>query len=173
MSEIRRLNLGAGGRCLVGGGWLNVDRIDLPGIDRVHDLNVGPWPWAADSIGEILAKDVFEHVDDALLFLSECHRVMQPWSVLTLQTTLYQHVSAFTDPTHKRFPTPHTLDYWIPGTVYYQEHNAAYGNFAFARNGYVSDQRFGIQRWTLSKIPSSLTLEQRAAAAEKMHRTAA
>lgn len=173
VAEIRRLNLGAGGRCMAGPGWVNVDRIALPGIDVVHDLNVAPWPFAADSIGEVTAKDVFEHIDDAVTFLSECHRVMAPWSVLTLQTTLWQHISAYTDPTHKRFPTPHTLDYWIPGTVYYREHNAAYGNFAFARNSYFSDQRFGIQRWTLSKIPSVLTQEQRMQAAENIHSHAA
>jgi len=41
--------------------------------------------------------------------------------------------NAFTDPTHRRFPTEHTFDYWIPGTVLFDEHNPAYGGVAFAK----------------------------------------
>lgn len=168
-----KLNLGAGARCFTGSDWVNVDRVPGPGIDVVHDLNVGPWPFDDFDATEIIAKDIFEHVDDAILFLSECHRVLGPYAALTLTTTHHQHISAFTDPTHKRFPTPHTLDYWIPGTVYYREHNAMYGGFAFARSGYLGEVRAGFQRWTLLKLPNTLTWEQRAAAAERIHSRAA
>jgi hypothetical protein len=58
---------------------------------------------------------------------------------------------AFTDPTHKRFPTWNTFDYWIPGTVYYKEHNQAYGGgVAFKREESRPDD--GSMVVVLSKI---------------------
>jgi len=153
-----KLNLGAGFRSMEG--WVNVDRVKLVGVDVVHDLDVGPWPWADESADEIEAKDVFEHLNDAILFVTECWRILRVGGELTVTTTHYDHPNAFTDPTHKRFPTRWTFDYWIPGTVFYHEHNAAYGGVAFQRVEYaqaagsvggVAAQRFKLAKITLAE----------------------
>lgn len=44
---------------------VNLDRVALPGIDVVHDLDVGPWPFEDGAASSIEAKDVFEHVNDS------------------------------------------------------------------------------------------------------------
>lgn len=126
-----RLNLGAGPRPMPDA--VNVDRVPLPGIDVVHDLDVRPWPWADDSVEAIHARDLFEHLADAVGFMVECHRVLIPGCTLWIRTpnVAVNAGDAFTDPTHRRFPTWETFDYWIPGTRYYAEHNAAYGGVAF------------------------------------------
>lgn len=151
-----KLNLGAGGRCMEG--WINLDRVWLPGIDVVHDLDRKPWPLADESVAEIEAKDVFEHLDDAVLFVTECWRILRVGGLLTVTTTHWSNVNAFTDPTHRRFPTKHTFDFWIPGTIFYREHNAAYGGVAFqpveyhqapADNGSVAAQRFKMRKMDL------------------------
>ena len=127
-----RVNLGSGSRPMAG--WLNVDRAAVPGVDYVHDLDVGPWPFARTAgVEQIAAVDLFEHVGDPILFMTECHRILAPDRMLFIQTPHYRSRDAFTDPTHRRFPTEHTFDYWIPGTTLYAEHNAAYGGVAFAR----------------------------------------
>ena len=126
-----RINLGAGSQILTG--WVNVDRVDLPGINRVHDLNVGPWPFSDGVADQIVAKDVFEHVDDPILFMTECHRILSPGAGLLIQTPYYKGRDAYTDPTHKRFPTEHTFDFWIPGTLLHQRNNLAYGGVSFTR----------------------------------------
>jgi predicted SAM-dependent methyltransferase len=126
-----RLNLGAGSALLTG--WINLDRVPMPGIDVVHDLDSGPWPFETSSANQIVAKDVFEHVADPILFMTECHRILRPSAGLFIHCPYYKGRDAFTDPTHKRFPTEHTFDYWIPGTALYNANNRAYGAVAFAR----------------------------------------
>lgn len=126
-----RLNLGAGG--YQPPGYVHVDRAAVPGINVVHDLDAAPWPWLDSSVDEIMAKDVFEHVDDPVTFMTECHRVLRTGGTLRMQTPHWRSEQAFTDPTHKRFPTEFTWDYWIPGTILYEASNAAYGGVAFER----------------------------------------
>ena len=127
-----RLNLGSGGRPVINDGWVNVDRAKVPHVDVVHDLDVAPWPWADDSAEQLVAQDVFEHVADPIGFMTESHRVLQPRGQLFIKSPHFRHQDAFTDPTHRRFCTEHTWDYWIKGTVLYNDHNAAYGGVAFA-----------------------------------------
>lgn len=134
-----KLNLGAGGRCLPG--WVNVDRVQLPGIDQVWDLDLPVWPVQSGAVEEITARDVFEHVADPIRFMVECHRVLMDKGMLWIRTPniALSLGDAFTDPTHRRFPTWNTFDYWVPGTRYYQEHNAAYGGVAFTMVDKQSD----------------------------------
>ncbi len=124
-----RLNLGCGSVLLPG--YVNVDRAQLPGVEVVHDLDVGPWPWPDESAERIDARDVFEHVIDPVLFMTECWRVLQLGGTLRIHTPHWRFEDAYTDPTHRRFPTEHTFDYWIPDTTLYRANNAAYGGVAF------------------------------------------
>lgn len=126
-----RLNLGAGSHLL--SGWTNLDRVAMPGIDVVHDLDHAPWPFDTRSIDQIAARDIFEHVADPILFMTECHRILRPGAGLFIQCPYYKGRDAFTDPTHRRFPTEHTFDYWIPGTLLFNANNRAYGAVAFTK----------------------------------------
>ena len=126
-----RLNLGCGRATLHG--WTNVDIFDMPGVNVVWDLDRPPWPWDDSSIDEIRGIDIFEHVSDPILFMTECHRILRPGATLRLQTTYYQWVDAFTDPTHKRFPTEYTFDYWVAGTVLYEAQNMQMGGVEFVK----------------------------------------
>lgn len=125
------LNLGAGGRILPG--WVNVDRVAGPGIDLVHDLDQLPWPIEDGSVLDIQARDVFEHVNDPIGFMTECYRVLVPGGQLWIRTPCISLSlsDAFTDPTHRRFPTWHTFDYWVAGTPFHAAHNAAYGGVTY------------------------------------------
>lgn len=123
-----RINLGCGSD--IAPGYVNLDRVAGPGVEVVHDLDRLPWPFEDDSADFLLATDVFEHVSDAIGFMTECHRILMPNCHLRLHTPHWRSADAFTDPTHKRFPTEHTFDYWIPGTVL-SKHNAAYGGVWF------------------------------------------
>lgn len=127
-----KLNLGCGPG--VHEGWVNVDIVAHPGV-QVHDLNVTPWPWPDNSAEVIAAKDIFEHVDQPVSFITECHRVLRPGAQLGIQTAWWMSETAYTDPTHKRFCTEHTFDYWIPGRKFGEVElygmNAFYGGVAF------------------------------------------
>jgi SAM-dependent methyltransferase len=123
------LNLGCGSDRL--DGFVNVDIAALPEVDVVHDLDVLPWPWKDGSVQQILAQDVFEHVANPIGFMTESHRVLEPGGLLTLKSPHWRHRDAFTDPTHRRFCTEHTWDYWIKDTHLYERHGRAYGGVAF------------------------------------------
>lgn len=110
--ELIKLNLGSG-RYLEEG-FVNVDLLPQPGVDVVADLDQ-PWPWADETVEMIIASHLFEHVDNPVLFMSEAWRVLAPDGILDVRVPYYRHVFAFTDPTHKRYCTELTFDYWIPG----------------------------------------------------------
>ena len=70
-----KLNLGCGPPKLPG--YLNVDRYGEP--DLRLDLEQFPWPWASDSVDEVLASHVLEHLGttpDAFIgVMKELYRV--------------------------------------------------------------------------------------------------
>lgn len=119
-----KLNLGCGTHPREG--WVNLDRVKMPGVDVVHDLDDLPWPFIDGEAEEIFGEDVFEHVDDPIGFMAECWRVLAVGGHLRLRTTFWQSKSAYTDPTHKRFCTELTFDYWCIGTEYAERYGAAY-----------------------------------------------
>lgn len=127
------LNLGSGTQPL--DGFVNVDLVPLPEVDVVHDLDETPWPWKDGEASQILAQDVFEHVAQPIRFMTEAHRVLGAGGILTLKSPHWRHRDAFTDPTHRRFCTEHTWDYWIRGTALFERHNRAYGGVAFDLGG--------------------------------------
>jgi predicted SAM-dependent methyltransferase len=126
-----KVNIGCGSEILPG--YVNLDIAKVEGVDVVHDLDVAPWPFSDGEVHEIRAWHVFEHVSDPILFMTEAHRVLDTYGVLGMQTPHLMSLEAFTDPTHKRFPTEHTWDYWIPGTALFRANNAAYGGVSFDR----------------------------------------
>lgn len=123
------LNLGCGSQSMEG--FVNVDLVKQDGVDVVHDLDVHPWPFDDGSVTQIQAIDVFEHVADPIGFMTEAHRVLARGEMLVMKTPHYKCRDAFTDPTHRRFPTEHTWDYWIPGTALFERSNTAYGGVSF------------------------------------------
>lgn len=124
------LNLGCGSDPQADG-VVNVDMVRLPQVDVVHDLDVLPWPWDDSSVEGILAQDVFEHVNNPIGFMTEAHRVLEPGGDILMKVPHFRHQDAYTDPTHKRFCTEYTWDYWIKGTVLFDRHNPAYGGVSF------------------------------------------
>ena len=107
------LNVGCG-RFPVAGA-VNVDRVAMPSVDVVHDLDVVPWPFEDGVFDEVRGVQVFEHVANPIGFMVESWRVLRSGGVLVLAVPHYQSENAFTDPTHVRFCTEHTWDYWIDG----------------------------------------------------------
>lgn len=56
-----RISLGAGTE--IESGYVNVDLLDLPGIDVVHNCMEFPYPFEDESAEYIKAKDLIEHLD--------------------------------------------------------------------------------------------------------------
>lgn len=133
-----KINLGCGSEHVAGA--VNLDVSPDVGADVVWDLDTGPWPFEDETAHVIMAQDVFEHVDEPVLFMTECHRILIPGGALLIKVPHWRHQDAYTDPTHRRFCTPHTFDYWITGTELHRLHGRAYGGCNFDSVSIQQDQ---------------------------------
>jgi len=70
------LNLGCGYKKFVGG--TNVDGFSACEPDVLWDLNKTPYPWDDDSVDEIYAYHVMEHLPNWWGAFSECARILKP-----------------------------------------------------------------------------------------------
>jgi len=98
-----RLHLGCGKSILPG--WVNLDARPLPGVDVVFDLDDcarTPLPFPDDSVDEILASHVIEHLSRPLPFMQELHRVAKPGARAVFRVPYGASDEAFEDPTHVR-----------------------------------------------------------------------
>lgn len=104
-----KLNLGSGQNAMAG--FVNVDKVGDP--DVKCDLEVFPWPWADDSIEEVLFHHSLEHMgSDADVFIGimrELYRVCRTGAVVNIAVPHPRHDDFINDPTHVRAITPHLL----------------------------------------------------------------
>jgi predicted SAM-dependent methyltransferase len=89
-------------------GYVNVDC--APPADQIADL-AKAWPWEDSSVEEIVASDVFEHLESKICTMNEAWRVLKPRGVLILAVPCVMlsdgrvNPGAFADPTHRSFWT--------------------------------------------------------------------
>ena len=95
-----RLNLGCGRSPMEG--WVNVDSVELPGVDVVADLEKGKLPFDDESVREINGSHVIEHIRDPLGLMAELYRVAKPGAVAVFRTPYGSSDDADEDPTHVR-----------------------------------------------------------------------
>ncbi|WP_055478614.1 methyltransferase domain-containing protein [Sphaerimonospora mesophila] len=80
---------------------LGLDVWPGPAVDVVADLMNGV-PFQDESVDQIFAVHVLEHLADYLPLLAECHRILRPGGVLHVLAPWWRHVNAVADPTHVR-----------------------------------------------------------------------
>lgn len=104
-----KLNLGSGQNPVAG--YLNVDRHGSP--DFVCDLEAFPWPWADDSVDEVLLHHVLEHLgatpETFIGVMKELYRVCRGGALVKIRVPHPRHDFYLTDPTHVRPILPATL----------------------------------------------------------------
>lgn len=108
-------------------GFIGIDVRKLVGVDIVHDLNILPWPIQKSSVDLLIASHVIEHVNDAVAFMSEIYSVLKKGGKAIIRYPHFSQRHTFRDPTHKRFMTLESLDFFIFGTEVFGE----YSDFEF------------------------------------------
>lgn len=88
-----------------------VDCRKFDNVDKVHDLNVCPWPFDNNCANEIVAIHVVEHLNSLIDFMNESWRVLKKGGALYIETP---EAGAdldlqFADPTHIRCYRKHTF----------------------------------------------------------------
>jgi SAM-dependent methyltransferase len=104
------VNIGCGSRKHPG--EIGLDRYRASAADLLADLNRG-LPFATGGVDEVVAEHVLEHVPDLVALMEEIHRVLAPGGVLKLEVPYFAHPDAYRDPTHVRFFTWESMDYFV------------------------------------------------------------
>ena len=104
-----KLNLGCGYLKLNDAINIDLDKFYEPEI--VWDLNKYPYPWEENSIDEVIAKDIIEHLEKPYKFLEEIWRILKKDGECKIVTPKYLHKNSWTDLTHLHHLTDQSLDY--------------------------------------------------------------
>ena len=119
-----KLHLGCGP--IIKEGYVNVDVEFYEGVNVIADLEKD-WPFESDSVDEIFAKDILEHLPDIIHSMNEIWRVLKMGGTVEIYVPTTRGAAAFQDPTHKSWWNENTFSYFAsnePGVrpVYRQIH---------------------------------------------------
>lgn len=96
-----KLNLGSGYKQY--DGFINIDSDTHCKPDFVVNLGTIPFPFASDSVDEIRAYHILEHIGDGFISLmQEMYRVCCHGALLDIRVPHHFHETFLSDPTHKR-----------------------------------------------------------------------
>ena len=84
--------------------------------DKIVDLEK-KLPFKDNSVDEIILEHVLEHVKDLVGAMRELRRICKNGARIYVRVPFYASWSQFTDPTHVRFFTPRTFDYFQKGNL--------------------------------------------------------
>jgi SAM-dependent methyltransferase len=117
-----KLNLGCGRD--IRNGYINIDK-DIG--DLYLDLEKAVLPFDNGSVSEIVANQFFEHIVNFIPLMNEIHRVLGEGGILKITVPCSPSSEAFQDPTHIRFFTEKTFNYFLKGDGLYEDHGSVYG----------------------------------------------
>ena len=97
-----KLNLGAGHK--THSGFLNVDHDPKTNPDFLVNLEESSWPFHDNSVTEVKAHHVLEHLGDPgfFTFLQELYRVCEDGAIISIRVPHHRHDTFLNDPTHRR-----------------------------------------------------------------------
>jgi len=95
-------------------GYIGVDFADLPGVDVIHDLNVLPYPFETNGADDVLLENILEHLPNTITVMEELWRMCKPGAEVEIWVPYYNSPGAHSDPTHVRFFTENSFDYFTP-----------------------------------------------------------
>ena len=106
-----KLNLGSGNRKLKG--WFNVDIDPTSKPDKIMDVNK-EFPFKDNSVDQVRASHLIEHVDDVFLFMYEIWRVCKKGAKIEIIAPNFSYTYWSIQPQHKRFIRLKYFEQWDP-----------------------------------------------------------
>jgi len=122
-------------------GYFGVDKVPMDSVDVVHDMNVYPYPFRDNSVDEVLLINILEHLPDTIKVMEEIWRICRNGASVKIVVPYYNSLGACNDPTHVRFFTEYTFDYFTHDNATYL---SSYNYYSIARFKIISitpDQR--------------------------------
>jgi len=133
-----KLNLGCGKVPMEG--YVNIDI--ATDCDVTLDLEDAKFPFADGSCDEIHASHVFEHIRNIIPLMNECQRVLKPKGKMVVMVPCYPAPEAFSDPTHVRFFTTKSFEYFDRRSPLWAAHEYGIKPFSFTK--------VNLQAWNLT-----------------------
>lgn len=134
------LDLGCG--CSKWPGAIGVDVNSNSAADVIHDLNSFPYPFQDSQFDVIRCNSILEHLDDIVKVMEELYRIAKPGAAIKIHVPYFASVDAFTDPTHKRFFSARSFDYFT----------GEYPEYSFYSHARFRKQRVEILFWQLPRL---------------------
>ena len=113
---MERLNLGCGTD--IKKRYINLDFLDISGLDVKHDLNKFPYPFGENTFDEIYTSHVLEHLDDLTNVMKELKRICKDGAKIKIRVPHFSCGVSYRDPTHKRLFSYFTFDYFTEDCFY-------------------------------------------------------
>jgi SAM-dependent methyltransferase len=129
----KKLNVGCGKN--IKSGWINLDIVDLPGVDVVYNIENLPLPFDDDMFDIILCQDVLEHIE-YIPVIRDLHRILKKGGKLQIRVPHFSSRRNYEDPTHRKMFSIRTFEFFI--------------NNSYAKRDYYFDYHF--ERISYSKI---------------------
>ena len=98
--------------------FINIDKVALPNVDIVWDLEKTPLPFKSDSVAEIKCEHILEHINNFIPLMEELWRISKKGGKIFVYVPYYKYEGAYRDPTHVRFFTEYSFDYFQEGVKF-------------------------------------------------------
>lgn len=98
-------------------GAIGLDKIRTGDVDIICDIEQA-LPFKNERIDSIIASNILEHMSDTIITLEEFHRVLKTGGTAIIEVPHVRSLGAFMDPTHKRFFTIMTMDYFTEESAF-------------------------------------------------------
>jgi len=118
-----KLNLGCCDALLPG--FVNVDITPAPGVE-VTDLTKR-WPWPDNSVEQVRARDIIEHLPDKIFTMNELWRILKPGGRAEVAVPTTEGSGAWQDPTHVSFWNRRSFMYYEADNLYRERFARQYG----------------------------------------------
>ena len=112
-----KLNIGAGKEKREG--YITLDSSPQVNPDVLANLEK-KLPFKDNSFDEIIGNHILEHINNLNGLMKELNRISKKGAIIKIRVPFYLSVGAFMDPTHKRFFTPFTMDYFCNSPYNYE-----------------------------------------------------
>jgi len=108
-NKIVQLDIGCGTNKRVG--FIGLDILPLPGVDIVANIEDG-LPIKTNVVDHIYISHVLEHISKLNDIMDELWRICKKDAIVEIYVPYYKSAGAFQDPTHKRFFSWLSFDYF-------------------------------------------------------------
>jgi SAM-dependent methyltransferase len=94
-------------------GRIGVDKVDLPNVDIVADIEDGLSFLPDNSVDQIYCKSIFEHIENLENLMREIIRVLKRDGTANVFVPHFSSPYYYSDPTHKSFFGLYTFYYFV------------------------------------------------------------